>query len=107
MSSNSRVDDSEQDGYSDFVPASQMDTFKSFYARYHVAIVRYAARKTPRISIAEDIAAETWIVAWQRWSTRQILELPWLYRVASNKIADYHRAQKSISHLLQLSKSTY
>lgn len=55
-------------------------------------MLRYAERRLPRPDLAEDVAAETFSAAWSRWRDRHDVELPWLFRVASNKINDHYRA---------------
>ncbi|WP_187977078.1 RNA polymerase sigma factor [Mycetocola sp. JXN-3] len=62
-----------------------------FHANY-VLVRRYAERRVPSAALAEDIAAETFTAAWVRYQQGDSIELPWLYRVASNKINDHFRS---------------
>ena len=58
---------------------------------YYSSILRYAERRLPGFALAEDLAAEAFAAAWGRWQEGKDVELPWLYRVASNKVADHYR----------------
>lgn len=69
-------------------------TFNHIFARYHVAVLRYAERRLPSSTTAEDITADVMTAAWERWAAGKPVELPWLYRVAANKVADYYRREE-------------
>jgi RNA polymerase sigma factor (sigma-70 family) len=68
------------------------ETFESLFERHHVKVLLYAERRLPSRAAAEDLAAEVFSAAWERWSTHGTVHLPWLYRVAANKIVDKYRA---------------
>lgn len=70
----------------------QVDSFDAFFAASYVLVLRYAERRLPAAWLAEDVAAEVLTAAWKRWRTGDKVELPWLYRVAGNKVADHYRA---------------
>lgn len=70
----------------------QLGSFEDLFSVNYALIVRYAERRLPSALLAEDVAADTFTAAWNRWSRGQNVELPWLYRVAANKIVDYYRS---------------
>ncbi|GAA3210623.1 RNA polymerase sigma factor [Microbacterium terregens] len=70
----------------------QPDSFDEVFSANYALIVRYAERRLPTTSLAEDVAAETFAAAWIRWSVGEGVELPWLYRVAANKVVDHYRS---------------
>ena len=70
----------------------QPDSFDWVFSANYPLIVRYAERRGPASSLAEDVTAETFAAAWARWSHGESVELPWLYRVAANKVADHYRS---------------
>lgn len=69
-------------------------SFETFFVQNHGKVLRYAQRRLPSLTAAEDLAAEVFTAAWQTWATDDSLALPWLYRVAANKIADRYRAEE-------------
>ncbi len=81
----------------------QSGSFDAVFAANYALVVRYAERRLPTSSLAEDVAAETFAAAWKRWLSGESVELPWLYRVAANKVADHYRSttrRKSIEDAL-------
>jgi RNA polymerase sigma-70 factor (ECF subfamily) len=66
--------------------------FERVFALHHAALLRYVERRLPLPDAAQDVAAEVWVAAWERWGSGRMVELPWLYRVAANKVADHYRA---------------
>lgn len=68
--------------------------FMALYERCYGSIVRYAWRREGPDQ-AEDIASETFIVAWRRIADiPPDYELPWLYSVARNVIANRARQEQ-------------
>jgi RNA polymerase sigma-70 factor (ECF subfamily) len=61
-----------------------------FEARYG-AIRAYAARRVGA-EAADEIAAETFLVAWRRFDVLPSDPLPWLYGVARNMVMRHHAA---------------
>ena len=81
--------------------AEQQARFEAVYAACHVPILSYALRRTSSPDDAADILAETFLIAWRRLD-----EVPpgqdarlWLYRVARNVLANYHRGERRRSAL--------
>lgn len=67
--------------------------FDSLFAENFVKVQRYVERRIGDRSAAEEIAAETFLLAWNRHSTTHV-SLPWLYRTASHKIADHSKRSR-------------
>ena len=49
------------------------------------------ARRHSDASIAQDVVADTFLVAWRRWSDVPVEPLPWLLVVARNTLANHQR----------------
>lgn len=72
------------------------------------AILAYARRRTLQLSDAEDVVAETFVVAWRRLDQlpRNDAEyLPWLYGIARRVLANQHRARLRRQRLLERLRS--
>ena len=69
---------------------SDRQAFRAIYETHHAAICAYFARRAPRDEV-EDLAAETFIVAWRKLPRRLEHPLPWLYAVAGNVLANHRR----------------
>jgi RNA polymerase sigma-70 factor (ECF subfamily) len=67
--------------------------FDSLFAANFVKVQRYVERRIGDQSAAEEITAETFLLAWNRRARTQIT-LPWLYQTASHKIADHSKRQR-------------
>jgi RNA polymerase sigma-70 factor, ECF subfamily len=63
------------------------------FAQYHQAVLAYAIRRTPNLADAEDVAAETFAVAWRRWAERPRQVEPWLYGIARKVLANSRRSE--------------
>jgi RNA polymerase sigma-70 factor (ECF subfamily) len=81
--------------------------FNVVFAAHFVRVVRFVERRTSDAQTAEDIAAETFLVAWAKRDQVEVT-LPWLYRTAANKIGDHYRrsqrkrvAEAALSRLLE------
>ena len=70
--------------------ALEREEFDRMFAECYVRVVRFVERRTGDHAIAEEIAAETFLVAWAKRHRAEI-SLPWLYRTARNKIGDHFR----------------
>jgi RNA polymerase sigma-70 factor (ECF subfamily) len=69
-------------------------TFERLYAEHREAIVRYCLRRTCRDDAA-DAASETFAIAWRRRAAIPAgFELPWLYGVARNVLANQRRSKR-------------
>jgi RNA polymerase sigma-70 factor, ECF subfamily len=81
--------------------------FTELYERCYGSVYAYAARRAGRES-ADEIAAETFVIAWRRFESLPSEPLPWLFGVARNVL---HRARRRLARLLgateQMSSSRF
>ena len=66
------------------------EAFRAIYSAHHAALCAYFARRAPRDEV-EDLAAETFAIAWRQLPRRLERPLPWLYAVAGNVLANHRR----------------
>ena len=59
--------------------------FAALYRTRYAAIHAYGARRGGPHA-ADEIAAETFLVAWRRWDAVRAEPLPWLFGVARNVV---------------------
>lgn len=71
-------------------PAAR-ERFEALFDAHYRAVHRYALRRTDPAQ-AEEIANETFMVAWRRLDTVPDPALPWLYAVAGKCLANRRRA---------------
>ena len=69
---------------------SDPTAFRGIYETHHAAICAYFARRAPRDEV-EDLAAETFTVAWRKLPRRLEHPLPWLYAVAGKVLSNHRR----------------
>jgi len=75
-------------------------SFERAYLQYLPAVSGYLARRVERQHI-EDLAADVFAIAWRkRSSVADGEELPWLYRIAANVVANHRRKQATGSALI-------
>ncbi|HKR98828.1 MAG TPA: sigma-70 family RNA polymerase sigma factor, partial [Candidatus Dormibacteraeota bacterium] len=63
--------------------------FVALYESSYGAIYAYAARRVGT-QAADEIAAETFLVAWRKFDAMPTGALPWLYGVARNVVSRHH-----------------
>jgi RNA polymerase sigma-70 factor (ECF subfamily) len=69
------------------------DAFERAYSEHLPAVSGYLYRRVER-RFVEDLAADVFAIAWRRReSVTPGEELPWLYRIASNVVANHRRKQ--------------
>ena len=68
-----------------------VERFTTVYEASYGAIHAYAARRVGT-QLADEVAAETFLVAWRRLDSLPAEPLPWLYGVARNMVAKQHSA---------------
>lgn len=74
---------------------SPEDAFADLFRAHWGAVHAYARRRTPSDADAHDIASETFTTAWRRFADLPVgHELPWLYRTASNVLANRDRSSR-------------
>jgi DNA-directed RNA polymerase specialized sigma24 family protein len=69
--------------------------FATVFGRHYLAIHAYASRRLGS-DLAEDVAAETFLVAFGRWRSYDTIHSnarPWLFGIASNLIAKHQRSE--------------
>lgn len=82
------------------------DEFSAAYAQYLPAVSAYLARRVERRHV-EDLAADVFAVAWQkRGAVTRGEELPWLYRVAANLLANHRRREATGVAIVKLLRNT-
>ena len=62
-------------------------SFEDFYAAEYAGVVRLAVALTGRTDVAEEVAQESFVAAYRRWSRVATLDDPagWVRRVATNR----------------------
>ena len=70
--------------------ARREDTFELLFQRHYPAVRAYALRRTSP-DAAQDVVAETFLVAWRRLDEVPDDALPWLYGVARRVLANQRR----------------
>lgn len=69
------------------------DDFASVYSEHLPAVSRYLARRVERQHV-EDLAADVFALAWRkRDAVTPGEELPWLYRISANLVANHRRKE--------------
>jgi RNA polymerase sigma-70 factor (ECF subfamily) len=63
--------------------------FSKVYEQHFGAIHAYAARRVG-VEAADEVAAETFLIAWRRFDQVPAVPLPWLYGVARNVVHRHH-----------------
>ncbi len=71
---------------------SDHEQLEVLFERHYAAVLAFALRRGPR-SLAEDVASETFVVAWRRRDEVPKDALPWLYGVARRVLANEQRAR--------------
>lgn len=67
-------------------------TFDALFGAHYLRVLRYAERRIADQQVAEDVAADTFELAWQRISAEGAeIDLPWLYQTAAFKLRDQYR----------------
>jgi RNA polymerase sigma factor (sigma-70 family) len=72
------------------------ERFAAIFDRYYIQIHGYAARRLGH-SLADDVAAETFLIAFERRDRYDVSCLnarPWLYGITSNLISGHYRAEE-------------
>jgi RNA polymerase sigma-70 factor (ECF subfamily) len=67
------------------------ERFEGLFREHYAAIRAYALRRAPR-DAAQDVVADTFLVAWRRLDDVPADALPWLYGVARRVLANERRS---------------
>jgi RNA polymerase sigma-70 factor (ECF subfamily) len=73
------------------------DAFGTLYDRFLPEILRYLTHRTGDEEVAQDLAQQVFLKAWQaipRYQHRGIPFRAWLYRMAHNQMVDYFRSRR-------------
>jgi RNA polymerase sigma factor (sigma-70 family) len=65
--------------------------FEQLFAGFYAEVLAYALRRSPR-AVAEEVASDTFLVAWRRPEAVPDDPLPWLLAVARRTLANQRRA---------------
>jgi RNA polymerase sigma factor (sigma-70 family) len=80
------------------------ERFEELYRQHVGAVAAYALRRASR-ETAEDVVAETFLVAWRRLDRMPEEPLPWLYGVARRTLANHRRSairRESLARRLEI-----
>jgi RNA polymerase sigma factor (sigma-70 family) len=77
-------------------------SFAEMYRRHYAHVLAYALRRTARPS-ADDVVAETFLIAWRRRDDLVGDPLPWLLGVARRVLANQRRASRRFEAVAQRS----
>jgi RNA polymerase sigma-70 factor (ECF subfamily) len=86
--------DSEQEKHLIELAKHSPEAFGELYEEYYSAVFGYVLRRTASIEISQDVTAEVFLKALKNLERFQYRASPfsaWLYRIAANEIANYHR----------------
>jgi RNA polymerase sigma-70 factor, ECF subfamily len=73
-------------------PTSALARFDALFREHQRLVLAYAMRRTQTVADAEDVAAETFTIAWRKLAVIPSDEpLPWLYAVARRVLANQRR----------------
>jgi len=73
-------------------PPSRLARFDALFTAHQRHVLAYAMRRTQTLADAEDVAAETFTIAWRKFDAIPAAEpLPWLYAVARRVLANHRR----------------
>ena len=73
-------------------PHSQLARFNALFTEHQRHVLAYAMRRTNALADAEDVAAETFTIAWRKFDAIPAAEpLAWLYAVARRVLANQRR----------------
>lgn len=79
--------------------------FEALFEQHHRAVLAYLLRRTRCEADAEDLAAETFAVAWRRRADTPSEPRPWLFAVARRLVANHHRGAGRWARLLERLRS--
>lgn len=65
--------------------------FNELYDAHYVTVLRFIERRVETRDVAQEIAAEVFMVLWRKLDPAIPFELPWLYKVARHHIANHYR----------------
>jgi RNA polymerase sigma-70 factor (ECF subfamily) len=98
---NTRQESGVPDDEARLVEAARTDrgAFAALYDRHVDALFHYISRRVDDDAVAEDLTSATWeraLIAIERYEVRGIPFAAWLYRIAGNLVANYHRRRRLV-----------
>lgn len=75
-------------------PTAGREWFEGLYRRHADAVFAYGRRRTDDLQSAQDVLAETFLVAWRRRDAVPDDALPWLYAVAGHVLRNQRRGER-------------
>lgn len=66
-------------------------TFTALFSAQYIHVLRFAERRVDDLQVAEDIAAETFELAWVHIQRGREVDRPWLFVTASFKLRDHYK----------------
>jgi RNA polymerase sigma-70 factor (ECF subfamily) len=76
----------------------EAEVFSALFRQHYPQIVAFARRRVGP-DACQEIAAETFLIAWRRFGSVPDAPLPWLYQVATFTIANHRRREaRSVVH---------
>ena len=78
--------------------SADRDRFERVFRAHYAAVTRYAIRRVG-VDGADDVVAETFLVAWRRLDRVPTDALPWLYATARRVIANERRRHSRAERL--------
>lgn len=76
------------------VPDIYRHRFERCFRDHYAQVLAFAMRRISGREIAEDVAADTFAVAWRRRDRIPDPALPWLYAIAAHVIANQYRSTR-------------
>jgi RNA polymerase sigma factor (sigma-70 family) len=73
------------------MPPTRAERFEALFRAHYPAVRAYALRRAPD-DVAQDVAAEAFLVAWRRLDDVPADALPWLYGVTRRVLANERRS---------------
>ena len=98
----SAADTAAVDALVDRARQGDADAFGLLYDRFQAEIARYLAHRIGDPDMAEDLAQQVFLKAWQaipRYEARGVPFKAWLYRMAHNQMVDYFRTRRQTTDL--------
>jgi RNA polymerase sigma-70 factor (ECF subfamily) len=69
------------------------EAFREMFDLHFVRVLRFVEGQVSDRAAAEDIAADVFSVAWQKFDRHDPFGLPWLIRTAIHKVRDFQRRE--------------
>ena len=92
------------------MPGNRDATFAALFDAHFEPLLAYARRRSPQLSDAEDLVADTFLAAWRnldRLPGRPEERLPWLYGVARRVLSNQRRSAGRRMRLLERLRSSF